>query len=144
MLRGKEKFFQHCDTNGWFFTYKIVVLMFVISLFTYKILKLQCSAEWIGLYSSALRTIDWPICDLGIFPTLYYLQISCAILHWLTRKLYADFTHQTRVRRIRNFFLIRLGANPSEYGSYSLHIRMFRYISQTPFIRNIRFIFASK
>ncbi len=36
MLRGKEKFFQHCETNGWFFTYKIVVSMCVISLFTYK------------------------------------------------------------------------------------------------------------
>jgi hypothetical protein len=31
------------------------------------------------------------------------------------------------VRRIRNFF-IRFEANLSEYGSYSLHIRMFRYI----------------
>jgi hypothetical protein len=33
----------------------------------------------------------------------------------------------TRVRRIRNFF-IRFEANLSEFGSYSLHIRMFQYI----------------
>jgi hypothetical protein len=37
---------------------------------------------------------------------------------------------QTRVRRIRNYFFIRFEANLSEYGSYSLHIRMFRYICQ--------------
>jgi hypothetical protein len=47
----------------------------------------------------------------------------------------------SRVRRICNFF-IRFEANLSEYGSYSLHIRMFWYIRQ-PFIRIIRFIFAS-
>ncbi len=43
---------------------------------------------------------------------------------WFTWKLYADFTHQTRVQ----LFFISFKANPSEYGSYSLHIRMFRYI----------------
>jgi hypothetical protein len=38
------------------------------------------------------------------------------------------YTPNYRVHRIRNFFFIRLEANLSEYGSYSLHIRMFRYI----------------
>jgi len=44
-----------------------------------------------------------------------------------TFSIFLDF--RSRVRRIRNFF-IRFEANPSEYGSYSLHIRMFRYISK--------------
>jgi hypothetical protein len=34
-----------------------------------------------------------------------------------------------RVRRIRNFF-IRFKVNLSEYGSYLLHIHVFRYIRQ--------------
>ncbi len=34
------------------------------------------------------------------------------------------------MRRIRNFF-IRFEANLSEYGYYSLHIRMFRYIDKS-------------
>jgi hypothetical protein len=33
-----------------------------------------------------------------------------------------------RVRRNCNFFFIRFEANLSEHGSYSLHIRMLRYI----------------
>jgi hypothetical protein len=42
------------------------------------------------------------------------------------------------------FLFIRFEANLSDYGSYSLHICVFQYSSQTPFIHIIRLIFASK
>ncbi len=110
----RKNSFQQCVTNGWFLTYKIVVWMFVISLFTYKILKHQCRAEWIGLYSTSLRTIDWQIYDSvirGFSPHFTFLFV------W------------SEPKRIWILF-----------ASYS-HVSVY---SKTPFIRIIRFTFASK
>jgi hypothetical protein len=73
-----------------------------------------------------LESIPRPIARLK-FPTLGSLHgrtLACPpgyISQKRVRPLY-------KVRRIRNFFFIRFEANLIEYGSYSLHISMFRYI----------------